>query len=98
MSEVLFDHDAVLEALKRAVLDAWQRLQSLEPAEQVYGLLLYEGAEYGYVCVTGFTEEGLDRVAAQYRRGELSMASGICPEAVSGSARWWPSVLPGGGQ
>ena len=31
-------------------------------------------------------------------RISVSMASGICPGADSGSARWWPSELPGDGQ
>jgi len=70
MPEAVFDHSEVLAALKHAALDAWNKLRSLDPPEHVYGLILYEGAEHGYVCASGFTEDGLDRVTEEYRRGE----------------------------
>lgn len=70
MPDVEFDRNAVLAALKQATVTAWERMTSLDPPETIYGLMLYEGAEYGYVCVSAFTEEGLDRTVAEYRSGE----------------------------
>lgn len=61
------DEAAVLAALEDAVRSAWSTVAALDPPEQTYGLVLYEGAEHGYVCVTAMTEEGLDRVTAEYR-------------------------------
>jgi len=40
----------------------------------------------------------LRALAGQSATSGLSMASGICPWADSGSARAWPAELPGGGQ
>jgi hypothetical protein len=67
MSDVDFDRDAALAGLKQAAVDGWRHMMELDPPEQVYGFMLYEGAEYGYVCVTAFTEEGLDQVIDQER-------------------------------
>jgi hypothetical protein len=67
---VEFDADAVREALAKAIRDGWQTLKANAPDEHPYGMVLYEGADYGYVCVTPFTEEGLDRTVARYREGE----------------------------
>lgn len=64
---VRFDAGAVHAALRAAALDAWHQVTSVTPSEQVYGLALYDGSEYGYILVTPFTEEGLDRVVAKYR-------------------------------
>ncbi|MFC2177134.1 DUF4303 domain-containing protein [Actinomycetota bacterium] len=83
---VEFDADAVRDALRDAVHQAWTLITSVSPAEQIYGLMLYEGAEYGYVCVTPFTEEGLDRVTAKYRSGRF--ASSYQGDAGRESLRW----------
>ena len=51
-----------------AAESAWKQVATLN--ETPYGLMMYEGAEYGYVCVSAFTEEGLDRVVEEYRQGQ----------------------------
>lgn len=70
MGDPDFDHDAVVTALMAATVSGWERMVALDPPESIYGLMLYEGAEYGYVCVTAFTEEGLDRITETSRLGQ----------------------------
>lgn len=63
-----FDRAVVMDALLDAAESAWKQVATLN--ETPYGLMMYEGAEYGYVCVSAFTEEGLDRVVEEYRQGQ----------------------------
>ncbi len=53
-------------------------------------------------CLDHPVERDLDRYTELARnarnRARLSMVSEICPWADSGSARWWPTELPGRGR
>lgn len=67
-----FDPEAVQVALVEVLRSAWQTIKTNSPSERPYGIVLYEGADHGYVCVTPFTEEALDRTVAEYRNGPSS--------------------------
>lgn len=56
--------------MTEALSVAWRTIKAHAPHERPYGIVLYEGAEHGYVCVTPFTEEALDRTVAKYRAGQ----------------------------
>jgi hypothetical protein len=66
--QVDVDLDAVRAALRTAVVEALERMAAEHGDERLYGLSLYDGSEYGYVCVTPHTEEALDRRTEEYRR------------------------------
>lgn len=72
MPDIDFDADAVVDALKNACRNACTELARRAPDESAYGLMLYNGCIYGYICVTLFTDEGLERTLDSYRRGPLA--------------------------
>lgn len=53
--------------LDAALVRSLDRLRAEHPNERLYGVALYDGAEYGYICVSLFTEEGPDRTTETYR-------------------------------
>jgi hypothetical protein len=64
-----YDAAAVEQALRLAVGEALQVVSASAPGECLYGLSVYEGIEHGYICITPFTDEGLERVLDEHRRG-----------------------------
>jgi Domain of unknown function (DUF4303) len=65
--QIPLDRAGLRAAIREAVEAAWGHVRSTAPDEQIYGLAVYEGVEYGSLCVTVFTEEALDRCTAYYR-------------------------------
>jgi Domain of unknown function (DUF4303) len=84
--QIPIDRVGLRAAIHEAVEAAWGHVRSAAPDEHVYGLAVYEGIEYGSLCVTVFTEEALDRRAAYYQGALLGYEGDAGREGLRWSA------------